>query len=219
MGYMESCAYPEYLLVEEWEISGKEMNRGKINDMQNRENDHIDVHTYTYVCIYMVLLCLPVRGIWKCVLASGLTENGRGRAMVCRGSHHCWWSSEPWWTYNDVKNLHFNPLHQRLKVVISYPEKKKSRECWEVYRFEGKDLRPNRGGGGRFLFAPREARLQFALLPSMTGDGFWHARMAASGSLNVTLKQKTGGWFKVIKAEESRNMRELKRKEDQLTKP
>lgn len=42
----------------------------------------------------------------------------------------------------------------------------------------------------RFLLAPREAILQFALLPSITGDGFWHALIAASGSLNVTYKNK-----------------------------
>lgn len=51
------------------------------------------------------------------------------------------------------------------------------RPCWKV--------------GGRFLLAPREARLQFALLPSITGDGFWHALMADSGSLNVTLENNT----------------------------
>lgn len=41
-----------------------------------------------------------------------------------------------------------------------------------------------------FLLAPREAILQFALLPSITGDGFWQALIAASGSLNVTYKNK-----------------------------
>lgn len=45
---------------------------------------------------------------------------------------------------------------------------------------------PYCGVGGRVLFAPRDARLQFALLPSITGDGFWHALIAESGSLNVT---------------------------------
>lgn len=48
----------------------------------------------------------------------------------------------------------------------------RQRPCWAV--------------GGRVFCAPREARLQFALLPSITGDGFWQALMAASGSLNVT---------------------------------
>lgn len=53
-------------------------------------------------------------------------------------------------------------------------------------------MRPSWGvvRGGRFLFAPREARLQFALLPSITGEGFLHACMAASGSLNVTFFKK-----------------------------
>ena len=59
--------------------------------------------------------------------------------------------------------------------------KKKKRE-----KRNEKDGRPCWGVGGRVFWAPRDARLQFALLPSITGDGCWHALMAASGSLTVT---------------------------------
>jgi hypothetical protein len=42
------------------------------------------------------------------------------------------------------------------------------------------------GSGGPFFLAPKAARLQLALLPSITGYGFWQALVAESGSLKFT---------------------------------
>lgn len=42
--------------------------------------------------------------------------------------------------------------------------------------------------GGEGLGRPKEAILQFALLPSIIGFGFSHALLADSGSRNVTYK-------------------------------
>lgn len=88
-------------------------------------------------------------------------------------------------------------------------------------------MRPSWGvvRGGRFLFAPREARLQFALLPSITGEGFLHACMAASGSLNVTFFKKKREthyivMFLITKPEKEKRKKETsKNKRNVLTKP
>lgn len=68
--------------------------------------------------------------------------------------------------------IHWGDQSIYLRKKKGKDEKNEKEPCWGV--------------GGRGLWAPREARLQLALLPSITGEGFWQALMAASGSLNVT---------------------------------